>query len=1044
MRGSAGTKTYLKQNTVVSMSNRCILELNMNRYATIGAISDSIYGSNASSVAYFKNKYPLESVVRPVRPTAGIVRPRFIRVTAPVLGTPPAYTWQSHDWLNNFNMSATYDAVNDWYTIKPRYYAAGPNDQYKYFTSSVKMPTAQIDYTSAVWANKVVIGFENTFDYPTAYTIQANIASVWTTLATTPAISADGTVTLYRVSGSWTTTAPISPALTDAIQITGLRVVPTTMNNANGYLALIEMSPRVQADVSAYLQGWSTEESLSEDDMLTPVGTVSANSGSATFSNTGNEFETRLAGGGVLKLGDIAKKYARVTIDVTINAEVIRVCDLFCDTWNITEGDSAEVPLLDQALILQNVDSPELVHNTVTPTTAIIRLMDAVGFNKIRVRKLTTESEPKIDWFYTTKDETPWESIQSICRSYQYAVWFDEQGYMNIATKNWLFSRSTPQWTFLGQVSGANKPDIADHSESTEQPVNKAIAKFLPTGTSKSNDPTNKAFSDKSLIAYNKPATRILYSPEHGVLLGCALLTGTLTSGATSLYIGTDSLSNNIDKVLLWGNFSGYCYIDQEVIKFDGLQFSYMNSSATPTIKTVKNADELSEIYAEAVGAVSFTGGVMNLTRGQFGTTAAAHGFTKSMLAYPATADKYISIQPTTDRPGRSLVINNTGASSTNATAYIDPGAAYDSYRVRLKMANTKYPRANVFVSATKDGSNNITSGYRISFQASATGTIKEIGIYRVGGTNPPFEVQFDCSIKPGVYYEFTITTAMNVGGIDKITVSGAGVTAVARYPAAKIAYTNGIALGAFGGATAYFDYIGAGTGGKFSTEILQADALQNILKDKSGLVANTTGYLQSFTDLVREIYVEDVRFSKGPAINVAWYPAANSIVDTKVVGGNVAQRAEVAAAISNVGPWGARLAIGNVGTRPVLLDTSDSNQFPLVYGSIVEKLQEIEVSSKNDASIVKFGENKLEIDSRWLTNRKAAQDQLDWLISIMATGREIHNIESFDNPLVEVGDIVNIDYTKKGITTAVNYVVTKVSRSWNNGLDTSIVAVRV
>jgi hypothetical protein len=358
-------------------------------------------------------------------------------------------------------------------------------------------------------------------------------------------------------------------------------------------------------------------------------------------------------------------------------------------------------------------------------------------------------------------------------------------------------------------------------------------------------------------------------------------------------------------------------------------------------------------------------------------------------------------------------------------------------------MGNTKYPRANIYVSATQSAGV-VTSGYRISFQASASGTIKEVGIYRLGGSPLLGELFYDCIIKPDTYYDFTITTAMNVAGQDKITVTGAGINVTVKYPAAKIAYTNGVALGAFGGATVSYDYLGAGTGGKFSSDLLQSDALANILKGSSGVIANTPGYYAGFNDLVREIYVEDVRFSKGPATRVAWYPSVNHQVDNIVVGDEVANVRELACAISNVGPWGARLAIANVGLRAVLLDSPETNQFPLVYGNIVEELQQIEMTSKNDASIIKFGENKLEIDSKWLTNRKAAQDQLDWLITTMAGGREIHTINSFDNPLVEVGDIVTIDYTKKGITTATKYVVIRISRSWSAGLDTNVTVVKV
>lgn len=1039
MRGNATAKNYLTQNTVITMTEKAFLELNMNRYATLSAVSDSLYGTDAKFQNYFKSKFPLDSVVLPDRPEAGIVKPRFGKYST---------TWQSAGSMKNLSKSAVYDSGEDWWKMKARLYFAGPDDKYKYFSSHIKMPVVTVAYDAAVWANKVRVTFENTYDYPTAYTIEVNrVSGGWLTIATNTAIPTGGRVEIYRSAGTWSTTVPTSPQVTDAIEITGIRITATAMNRAEAYLSLIEVSPRVVVDVTQYLQSYSPEEELSAEDAIAPVGVASANSGSVVFSNTGNEFESRL-GGSALTLGDIAKRFCHVRIYNYVAAQQIQMMDMYIDRWTIKEGETAEAEAFDPAIILQNQECPEMVYVNVTPTTAAVRLLDRVGFNNVRIHKNADEPEPMMDYFYTTKDETVWDALQELFKTFQYAAYFDSRGYLHIATNKWLFGRTTPAWTFRATPSGADKPDIESHSEESEEPVNKATVTFTPIGISSSNDPGKKY--GPRVVANNRIATRILYSPERGVLLGAALTNGTVTSGAlpTKTIQGqTVSYFPIVSTALTeqaWGAFSGYFMADQEIMKFNGLEYSYSNG-VTTTSRVVRDAKELSEVYAEAVGKVSFTGALCNVERAQFGTSAAAHGFDKSSWSIQSTQAKYVSIKTDSTDTNRYLGIHNTAAISTaRTTAFKNPGYNTNTYRVRMKILKSgAQARAGIVVSATKNGSNVITSGYAVTINAIGGSTTKELQISRIGGSGSSPIFTGNANIKYNEWETLTVTTRMNSNGYDYITLRGDNFTLYSKFPSKNITYSSAVALLAIGKTKAIYDWVSTGAG-EIEAVNDQRDAFNNILKEGMGLIGSTPGYYESFGDLCREVFVDTVRFSKGPALNIKIYPTVNSLISNSSPTKMVAKTTDISWAINRPTPWSARVVVANISNRPLLLDELDSALYPMLYGNIVEEFTPIEVTEKNQAAINKYGENKIEVQSRWINDRVTAQELAKWLVD-QANRRETHSIECFDNPLIEIGDIVTIDYSEKGLTGSDRYLVKSVGRDRNEeGMSTNVTLVKV
>jgi hypothetical protein len=412
-------------------------------------------------------------------------------------------------------------------------------------------------------------------------------------------------------------------------------------------------------------------------------------------------------------------------------------------------------------------------------------------------------------------------------------------------------------------------------------------------------------------------------------------------------------------------------------------------------------------------------------------------------MSIPAVQTKFVSIQEDASVNSRVLVLsNNTKSSGTLTTAYQALASRYSTHRIKFKISKGKQMTGGIIVSATKNGSQVITSGYKISVSANAAKNIN-VNVSKVGSP-PNSGYNMAADIDPDKWYELTVTTSLNNRGKDYINVNVAGVSKTVNFVAGGVPYTVGYALFSRSSSRVAFDWIGAGNGVIDSGQNSQRDAISNILRGVASNTRSTAGYFQNFGDTVREVYVETVRFSKNPAVSVQWYPSVNFASDNTITGPNIASMSEISAGLSNVTPFSARLAIANVGSRSVYLDTIDSNLYPLVYGSIVETQQEIEVEKKNADSIRKFGENKIDLGGQWITTRAAADNLCEWVIDIMADGREIHEIDTFDNPLIEIGDVVDIDYDAKGLTTTSKYLVQAVSRSWSDGLETSVKLVKL
>lgn len=1143
---NTATGTY-SGGGVATVSEVYWTRANYDAYMT--AMHGPLYDSDMPGV-YSRDRFPIMSVVSPVRPKAGILKPPFGKYDGTV---SPALTrlkwWNTTSWNNppKNPAIATYNSSGDYYTLGQRNYYSADTDSYKYYqagfnSSNARITQAYIQYVNPIWTNKVVVRFENSLYAPYSYSVELRIGGSWISvystsgLAMTKENNPSGDLVLWNTNnnrgaspnGTWGLAAPVtSPVSTSGLdycrQITGVRVnvtatvgvfttpESTTSGPVVGAWGLIEVSPRTVIDVSQYVSGWNVDENIAEGDSLAPLGTVSANTAGLELDNSTVEsdglytFETRRTQSSAPFLGEFAKKFARFTLDVILNSETIRQIDMSADTWDITEGDTASIALVDDASVLQGTAAPNILLRNVTPTQAIWRILDNVGFNNYKLRMISGSTEPVIDWIHTDDSQTVWDAIKEICESHKYAVWFDSSGALNIGTRAWLFSRGrASKWSFTAVGITGDIADIVSHSETTTEPLNNVIVRYTPQSDGHgydAGDPSGAAPNNSTIALVRADRSQVFYNPDNQIVLGLADLAQSMT--ATQTYMRIASNSYNAGR---WGAFSGNLMIDQEIIGFDGAEFSYYDQTAGSTrYAVVKTSADLGEIYTRALGAVKFTGKLVNLTRGKLNTLPAAHNIwtndwsvasgTKNVSQSSGVSPKGVTIcdSRATVTPNTFFGMYKDLSAAAGADGSVFKASKLNRFAVKLTLGQLKTRvvgtgtkkktetyiandnGAGIVLCATKNGSNVITTGYYIELRSSAKQELEVAILEITSATNVRRSVAdgakyFNFNVTPGDDTDLTVTVHRNSSYVTlKVFCNGHHIGS-RSFPAAtfgrlsgSLVATNRVALMTSGPTYATFSWFGASSF-PADSQILHNDYLghlrglaESLLQAKKKARQYTGFYFEAFDNLVREAFIDEVRFTKSPAMNLRWWMTPTSGLTMNLRGGSgtpgtmpvpipVARPALVAAAVTDVNPVSATVALINISNTSIILSDGDSGKnYPELFGRMVERVSgEVVVNKIDEGSRITNGDRKFEVSPKWVTNRASAEAVAQWILDNSKNGNNVHTMSVYSNPLVEIGDIVTVTYPLKNLTAATKFLVRAVKQNWSDGIETEVELVKL
>jgi hypothetical protein len=503
--------------------------------------------------------------------------------------------------------------------------------------------------TKPAIANKIIISFEKNHNLPTSVIVKVkhlDDTEKTTTISSFNTTFPSGQVILYApvADGNWTTSTTnvyTTPKFVKSIE------VEATAPSSTAVMAVTEISARWIKDVTSLLvmSDINKESSSSSEDIL-PVGKISSNTATISFSNYNQEQLMIIpysksnpwnTGTGVTEFDFLymvknaeVKPYFKISNST--NTYSIPQGTYYADSWEIDQYGNTSLTALDGAKYLMESIPQSLLLEQYSSTAVIRTLLDSVGFTNYNFNFLfktennqvvvTDTSIPNISYFWTDETKTVWEILQEICRDIQMNAFFDENNILQFYSRDKIYSQSSSVWSFYEKPEGEILPNIVTMAQSEIPSANQVKLLWIPVLTT-------EYLGDAAPLAQANTAY--------------------LSAGGLAYPITAESSAENTDLIInnstmdeygvfqAGSSFSGFFLIDDEIIEFDALEYQYVGRDEnvyTVWIGSQSDVDKYLALSKPGAADVSNyartvyfrpTGRYRVKTRGALGTKPAAH-----------------------------------------------------------------------------------------------------------------------------------------------------------------------------------------------------------------------------------------------------------------------------------------------------------------------------------------------------------------------------------------------------------------------------------
>lgn len=286
-------------------------------------------------------------------------------------------------------------------------------------------------------------------------------------------------------------------------------------------------------------------------------------------------------------------------------------------------------------------------------------------------------------------------------------------------------------------------------------------------------------------------------------------------------------------------------------------------------------------------------------------------------------------------------------------------------------------------------------------------------------------------------FYQGKIDITAYINGF-KITASDDANLQKAAGDYKTAAPTNRVALICTKG-TAMFDYVFASKitskqylDSQYSINFYQGqfsnDILNNLYGDYQYLnysdddeVTKKLNSFEEFGTTVREIVKREIKFDSRPSVPVRWSTGANQLAKI------ISQK------YSNFG--GEAYVLNNSSTTIPLADGIGSSFY--LFGNTIGDSGTLEYVTDEDFT---YGPKEpIVFESRWLQTLDAVQKLATWIKEKVVNRGKIVNLTVFGNPMLNVGDIVSVTSPYQDFDGSEKLIVTSVTNSFNQGLETTV-----
>ena len=383
--------------------------------------------------------------------------------------------------------------------------------------------------------------------------------------------------------------------------IKGLRLKVETLYGPDNTFDLIELSPRLKANISDYVLGFEFSKSLANDATGIPVGNLSVSNGSMTIMNHDfafsdqNLFEQNQGS----LISEILYPNTKVEF-----YEIIKNVNMYdkyvpLKTMYVEEFPKGGSGLIDVNLALRDSffkfetqSCPPLFFQNVSLTFAVATLLDNIGFSNYVFKNMTTGKDPIIPYFFVEPEASVAEVLQRLAVATQTAMFFDEFNDFVIMNKEYLLPSQNERPTdlvLLGQKDNTSLPNIIEIKDSETRVINDGKINYVTRYIQRAPASLQQAtyVDEDRVYGYQPVVLWEVPSQTNYKTINEKSKTGTFTLGAVALnsslnnqepYVENNTLLNNIidigENVYWLPRLQGFLYANGEIIKYDAVQYT--------------------------------------------------------------------------------------------------------------------------------------------------------------------------------------------------------------------------------------------------------------------------------------------------------------------------------------------------------------------------------------------------------------------------------------------------------------------------------------
>jgi hypothetical protein len=1005
-----------KKNTSIKIVPKVVLENNMN-YMAKNIVVTSTNKTGSVTDANLAALFPASSVIELFRPSKPGVK----------------YSMQeaSKDKLSSYTSKTT---------PTTRVYLVGKNSKYKYYAAN-QAGTININYGQNIQANKFVLKFEVNHTRPTV-NIQAG-----TTVVFNGQVPESGIIEKWYNGSAWQDTD------TSSVDVKQTFITLSVTATSPGYIGIIEISPLHVKDISSVVSELSIKKDDSSSTDLLPVGMITSNSLSMSLFEDktydvvpftkGNAIDTTK-----IQIGINSKLKVSAVVDDT---NTIQQGIFYAVSINEGEFGSFSVDALDVAKHLQEMKCPEILIENAPFQSIIWRLLDTAGFVDYDFTNCQNQILT-VKYWWGDENRTVWQALQELCRETQTIAYVDEYGKLVFYDKTLFYSNAkTPSWTFRYAADGDNKPDIIGLSKKETPTSNNITVNYSVPMVSSLEKTSNPAWDEQS------PST-LYAAPFQGIVTD---------SGVEYIKYSLQ----NVFSASIPTRMNSYVIIDQEVIEYEGIEFSYPSikeEDAAGVIQTVAagkkvitNDNDFLEMRSRYGNTLIETGRLKIKSRGMFGTTSAVHNSDPASFISPWSA-KHIDptstptygpsgVQwPVVETDAKSL-LSGKGSAGENLSALVinkNPSGKKNTYNVAYKAMVGSYSTYTQY--GTKFGfklDENISgqeagmiigwdpatkNGYRVkivSTKTAASAGTNELTIQKiVGGVVRQFSKPLAVNVFENRYYPLEVVLEKQTGKNIITAYVGAGNKSTWEDAVSPLTVSNNIAVYSGSQSTSYFDYI-------YATSLKSANPDFSVNRNISAinLLYSFGGYdmtkfkqeditkdIYEFGSVAREMYKYDIGYYIKPSIPQA---VASTNPYVEAIG-------------LRLGSFGGEFFLVNTSSSTVEL-AGDNGIKTVVIAKNINKSGPMTIEKKPASGEVS---QSMKFDTSWIQTKASAESLATWLQTQWSKATIDVEMECFGNPLFQVGDVVTVNYPDRGFDGTGKYVIRSINQSFSTGLNTSLV----